>query len=260
MSLTDLSRIERETFVARVEYHATLSSTNDRAVQLCLRGLEVPVMLVLAERQTAGRGRGENTWWSTEGSLTFSLALKAEVLRLPMERRPLTALTAGMAVCEMLRALVPDAPVGLKWPNDVHLDGRKVCGVLVEVPSSSCGGIAVGIGLNVNNTFTGAPGELQQRAASLADWFGRTFELTDVLVRLLQQFERELKYVANGESLTARWRQFCVLQDRRVQLVNAGQTVTGVCRGIERSGALLLETGSGVDRYYGGTVRLMECI
>src|SRR5438093_8998371 len=98
----DLGRIESCGLVARIDYHESIGSTSDRAMELgALDEAELP-LLVLAERQTAGRGRGTNRWWSDEGALTFSLVLEASHQRLPPTRWPQVALMAGLAVCEAL--------------------------------------------------------------------------------------------------------------------------------------------------------------
>src|SRR5262245_30735712 len=128
----DLGRIESCGLVARIDYHESIGSTSDRAIELgVLDESELP-LLVLAESQTAGRGRGVNRWWSAEGALTFSLVLQAPCERLPPDRWPQVALVAGVAVCEALEGLVPQAEVRVKWPNDVYLGSGKVCGILCE--------------------------------------------------------------------------------------------------------------------------------
>jgi BirA family biotin operon repressor/biotin-[acetyl-CoA-carboxylase] ligase len=123
--------VERETFVAEAEVHAELRSTNDRALRLAETATRLP-RLIAALRQTAGRGRGANRWWAGDGALTFSLLLDAPPV--PLERWPQMSLAVGGAVCMAVAGLVPNADVRLKWPNDVFVNGRKACGILVEVP------------------------------------------------------------------------------------------------------------------------------
>jgi hypothetical protein len=130
----NVDRLLQETFVARVECHQTLGSTNDRARQCAAEGGPLP-LLVLAENQTSGRGRGSNRWWTGPGSLAFSLLLDAADLRIERSRSPLVALAAAVAVAETVAHRLPDRQVGIHWPNDVFADNRKLAGILVETLS-----------------------------------------------------------------------------------------------------------------------------
>src|SRR3954452_9524865 len=98
----ELSRIVDSGLVARVDYHESIGSTSDRALELGASDDGPLPLLVLAERQTAGRGRGENRWWSADGALTFSLLLAAPRERLPVTDWPKIALVSGLAVCQAL--------------------------------------------------------------------------------------------------------------------------------------------------------------
>jgi BirA family biotin operon repressor/biotin-[acetyl-CoA-carboxylase] ligase len=117
----DAVRLVRETSIARVEYHPKLDSTNDRAA-LCAaqRGIELPALIV-AEEQTAGRGRGANRWWTGPGSLAFSLLVDAKTVAAGESRSPLVALAAAVAVVDCVAPLLPKYQVGIHWPNDVHV-------------------------------------------------------------------------------------------------------------------------------------------
>jgi len=246
----DLTRVLAETFVGDVEFHRELASTNDLALQR--HASDNLPLLVIAEHQTAGRGRGENRWWSADGALMLSLLLDVD---LPMQRWPQVSLTVGLAVCEVLGGLVSDRQIGLKWPNDVYLDQRKVCGILVEVPTEAQRRIVLGIGLNVNNSFSNAPEELQQTATSMSDAAGRSFEMTEVLVRLLNQLEGELELLIAGSlDFPQRWQSLCMLQGCEVELATGGQTVTGICQGIDPQGAIVIETPEGRQKFFGGSV------
>ncbi|HPR54382.1 MAG TPA: biotin--[acetyl-CoA-carboxylase] ligase [Deltaproteobacteria bacterium] len=127
-----------------------------------------PGLLVRAMVQTAGRGRRGRQWHSPEGeNLTMTATLTP-----PDQRYPIIA---GTAVRSALAALAPSTAVSLKWPNDVVIDGRKVCGILCE---SRADITAIGMGVNVNQTVW--PGDLEHRAASLRQLTGRRFDLDEV--------------------------------------------------------------------------------
>src|SRR5690606_28847826 len=188
----NVDRILAETFSAAVEMHETLPSTNDRALQLAA-DLNTPVPhLVLADQQTRGRGRGQNTWWSNAGSLTFSLLMELDAGRLPMSRWPEVSLTVGSSICSALSGLLPGEELGLKWPNDVYLRGAKLAGVLVEIPPRIAGRVVVGVGLNVANSVRHAPLDVQRRAIALCD-VGGSLSRQAVLIDVLQQLERQLQ-------------------------------------------------------------------
>jgi BirA family biotin operon repressor/biotin-[acetyl-CoA-carboxylase] ligase len=254
----DWERIERETLVRRVEYFDQTYSTNDVALALAEEEDGPFPLLVWAARQTSGRGRGSNRWWASEGALTFSLALDAPASQLPPARRPLVSLAAGLAVCEAVAALAPQHPVGVKWPNDVHLEGRKVCGILAE--SARRGErLIVGVGLNVNNTLVEAPEDIRRRAVALVDALGLMLPLTDVLIRVLQRFSEEwVALLENDDLLVERLRRRCVLTGRRIAVEVGDELIAGICRGYADDGALLIETPTTPRRLYAGVVASWE--
>ncbi len=254
-SASEAQRIGTETFIGTLEIHDELPSTNNRALELAERqDLELPALIV-ADRQTAGRGRGENAWWSAEGALTFSLILDAGGCGIAPERWPQVSLTTGLAVCEALDALVPQANLKLKWPNDVMLGGKKLCGILSEIPSSLKGRIVVGIGINVNNSLEDAPPAVRDVAVSLRDATGARHDGLDVLIRVLQHLELEFARLSESSmSLSKRFRERCWLNGREVSIENGFAAVQGLCGGIDDEGALLVQTPLGLERVLSGTV------
>ena len=254
MSL-DVERIVAETFVRHVEQRSETESTNDLAMQLIQGGHTVFPLLTVAARQTNGRGRGQNKWWGANGGLTFTVAIDANEHHLPTRDWPKLSLTTGLSVCETLESLVPNLTVQLKWPNDVYLERRKVCGILVETVPNVPGLIVVGIGINVNNSFQEAPAELRPIATSLVDESRRRFDLTEVLIQQLVQLARCIDRVAaGGEDLAEAWRDRCMLEGRTLTITTGGHRLTGVCQGIDDEGALLVQCEGGVQRCVAGVV------
>jgi BirA family biotin operon repressor/biotin-[acetyl-CoA-carboxylase] ligase len=253
-----LDALLERTFLCGVEHHTVIASTNDRALELCAVA-ELPLPhLVIADHQTGGRGRGANRWWSSDGAVQFSLIVDAVGLGLPESRWPLVSLTTGVAVCETI-AHHSTGTVGLKWPNDVWLNERKVCGILVEVPATLRGRLVIGVGLNVNNSFAAAPAELQSIATSMRDEAGEKLDRSTLMVGLLQAIDQHLQRLALRESsLTQRWQQLDVLRDRTVSLQTSQQVIIGRCLGLGDDGALRLETPRGEQSFYGGTVCHIE--
>jgi BirA family biotin operon repressor/biotin-[acetyl-CoA-carboxylase] ligase len=239
----DLQRIWSETFVRSIEYRRSTASTNDLAMQLVRGGADELPLLVLAEQQTRGRGRGANRWWSSEGALTFTLVIDSSAAGLPStDNNSLLALVTAVAICETLDQLDLPEAIRLKWPNDVLAGRRKVTGILAEVPARPRDRILVGVGINVNNPLTDAPAELQEQATSLADLAGHPFDLTEILVRSLEQLSGRLRDFADGSlhlrQLCDRW---CALNGKNVKVKLGNRRLSGQCKGIDETGALLVD-------------------
>jgi BirA family biotin operon repressor/biotin-[acetyl-CoA-carboxylase] ligase len=249
----DLPRVSRTGLVRRVDWHPSLGSTNDRALELAARGGELP-LLVLTERQTAGRGRGANRWQSAPGALTFSLVLDASAGAISPGDRSQAALVAGLAVCEALEGLVPQAAWRVKWPNDVYADGRKLCGILCEGASGQEGRLVVGIGLNVNNSFAAADHPFA--AGALVDLDGQVRDLTSVLIAVLARLEtRWQEFLRRGFAFTATdYRARCLLSGKWLSVASGPERLVGFCQGVDDAGALLLTTERGSRTVVSGSV------
>ncbi len=254
----DLPRIWQSGLLAEIDWHEELPSTNSRALELAGReALPLP-HLVLCDRQSAGRGRGANRWWSAEGALSFSVMIGRPEIAVPAGEFPTLSLAAGLGVCEALREIAPGGEFRLKWPNDVYLGGRKVCGILVELSPAS-GRAVIGIGINVNNSFADAPAEVRGRATSLTDADGASRDLSEVLLSVIGHVLAEVRRPAGGANgLSDRWASVCLLTGRIVQIELGAQRTVGRCSGIAADGALVLQTESGPRRFVSGTVVSFE--
>jgi BirA family transcriptional regulator, biotin operon repressor / biotin---[acetyl-CoA-carboxylase] ligase len=257
----DLERLGHNALGARVEWYATLPSTNNLALERAsIEDCRSP-LLIIAEEQTAGRGRRDNRWWSSRGALTFSLlfnpaSVVPAVLR--AEHWPRIALTAGLALCETIDEFRAEPACGLKWPNDVLLGGRKVAGILVEIPPARPDAprpIVLGMGVNVNNSLSAVPVEVAARGTSLRDAARREIDRDELLLSWFARFARHLAALAtDSPELPRLWQTRCVLTSRVVEFQTGEQIVRGFCRGIDDDGALLLDTSEGPERLYGGTL------
>jgi BirA family biotin operon repressor/biotin-[acetyl-CoA-carboxylase] ligase len=254
----DVPRVESETFVRHVEYRRSTASTNDLAIELMRETLKGVPLLVLAEQQRLGRGRGSNRWWSAAGALTFTLVVDTNRAVPPTGNVPSVSLVVALAICEALDRLDLAERFHLKWPNDVLAGRRKVAGILTEVPAQPGDLLVIGIGINVNNSPAHAPSELQQQATSLADLANRQFDVTEILVRVLQQLSRRLADFAAGHlHLGQACASWSALRGRTVRLKTGRRRVCGVCEGIDDDGALLIR-GDGIHRLRTGTVEHVE--
>lgn len=252
----DLVRVQANTFLRHVASYPELESTNSEAVLLSKEAdIETP-LLVITDRQTAGRGRGSNSWWSHSGSLTFTLLLRLPTL--PPDDIGSISLTIGVAICQALEKIAPTADIALKWPNDVYLNGKKCVGILVECPSNTATlSLAIGIGMNVNNSFTDAAPELRETATSLIDMLEEPCDRTEVMIECLRHIEQRIDdHVHRRETLIDQWRAYSFLTGQTVEVEAPGQVIGGTCIGIDEDGALLLEEDGRVQRCMAGHVRV----
>lgn len=221
-------------------------STNTVLLARAERGAPAGTVVV-AECQTAGRGRMGRVWISApRDSLTFSL-----LWRLPAGRAPTgLSLAAGLGVAEALRGLGVEG-IALKWPNDILLNDRKLGGMLVEMTSSSA---VIGVGLNLRLPAN-LPDDLRATAAALASDIGPSALLAALLTGLHHVLE---EFGAHGfAGLRDRWLALNAHAGTRVRLLSEfAEAREGVCAGIDVDGALLLETASGIERVLTGDVSL----
>ncbi len=254
--MIDRDLICARTFVRQVEHHAELPSTNDFALQRLREQPNGPLpLLVLADRQTQGRGRGDHRWWSSDGALTFSLGLALDPRQLPPARRSLLALAAGIAVRDAVAHWIPSSAIRLKWPNDVYVDDRKVSGILIELPAHPPDVCVVGIGVNVSNSFHEAPAEVRRRAISMAEAGHSPCERADVLLQILKDFDQALQaLMEQPETIRQRWQACCMLTGRWVCVQTQTQTTCGYCQGIDQQGRLLVDTQQDRLAFASGTV------
>ena len=250
-----------ETFVAEIDFARSMPSTSNRAREIVHAGANheprprLP-LLVLTERQTAGRGRGNHAWWAGEGGLTFSLVLADELRHVPSTDWPKLSIVAALAVLATLETRLSANTLELRWPNDVYAQGRKICGILPELfgqPGEHW--LVLGIGLNLNNRRSAAPVELRQRITSLGDLTDRHHDPTATLIDLLNRLQHDLDRLSNADpQLAHEWNHWFRLQGRRVSLDSGGQRYEGLCQGIDPAGQLLLKTATGMRRFHSGTM------
>ncbi len=252
--MQNLRKILEKTFVVDLEHHAEINSTNDRALErAALPGIKLP-LLIVADHQTAGRGRGFNRWWTGPGSLAFSLLVEAEMVSAAAARKALVSLAAGVAIVDALAPLLSGHEIGIHWPNDVMLDGRKLAGVLIEVLPD--GKHVIGIGVNTNNTAAAAPDDVRPRVATILDATGREHDSEDLLIEILRQLEWQLLELGRSPQRVARRTDgLCLQRGRQLQIVQGERQFEGCCLGIAADGALVLEIDGKQQAIYSGTVK-----
>lgn len=238
--------------LARLEVMLSIDSTNRFLLQQAGRGA-APGTVILAEHQSAGRGRRGRSWVSPFGrNICLSLLWEFEM---PASRLAGLSLAVAIAVVRALEQYGVSG-LGLKWPNDVWWQGRKLAGILLEMRGETGGPwqVAIGIGLNANMPAAVRESswvDVQTILAQTVDRDRLSGLLLAELFALLEQFQRE-----GLTPLLPEWRQRDVSRNRAVTLHFPDQVLHGIARGINGEGALLLETDGIVKPWHAGEVSL----
>jgi BirA family transcriptional regulator, biotin operon repressor / biotin---[acetyl-CoA-carboxylase] ligase len=230
-----------------------VDSTNDVAKRLAEEGAGHGEV-VIAERQTAGRGRRGREWFSPPGkNLYFSAVLRPD---LPPYRAAELTLVAAVALCHAVRRAGVDA--GIKWPNDLVVEGRKLCGILTEMAADPdrLQWVVLGAGVNVNAAAADFPGELRRAATSLALERGQPVPRALFAGAALTLLEEWLDRHAEGGFAAIRdeWRVLSDTLGRLVRVTADGREIEGVAEDLDETGALLVRAGASLERVRSGDV------
>jgi BirA family biotin operon repressor/biotin-[acetyl-CoA-carboxylase] ligase len=253
------AQFQTEVLGRRLIVFNRITSTNDFLKRLARRGAQAGT-LVLADQQTAGRGRLGRSWQSPPGvGLWLSFILRPE---LSLEIVGALPLAISVVVAETLSAIC-GKPFSAKWPNDILADSRKVCGILCETqispPASDFEGgsnqldyIIVGIGINVNQRSRDFSSDWRRRATSLALTAGRPLDRQNVLVTLVQHLDQALfiNLPQAMPALLSRWRALCPELGKPIVLRQVQTTITGIFDDIGEGGELILRLADGQRKAY----------
>ncbi len=261
----ELDRLRHRLGALAIEtyYFSTVGSTNDVAASLA--GSVADGTVVLAEEQTAGRGRRGRAWISPAGAgLYASIICRAEPASLPsgMPRTALMTIMAGVAIANAIRTCT-SLNATIKWPNDVQIGGRKVAGILAEAcdPQPSAfspvaAHVILGFGINVGRVVQ--PIVLPSHATSLELELGREVDRATLFAESLAALADGQAALAAGrfDVILGRWRELAQSSlGRVVEWLTVQGPRRGEAAGIDEDGALLVRTGPGVERVVGGEVR-----
>ncbi len=232
-----------------VFFSREIGSTNEWAKELAGLGA-CEGTVVLAEIQSAGRGRLGREWFSPVGGLWFSVILRPQLK--PAESVRLV-FAAGLAVAEALHEQY-GLRVETKWPNDVLVNGRKICGVLTEMNSvgEKANFVVVGIGVNVNFDVSKVfPKELQRTTSSLEKECGRQVSLDELLRVLLVKLEKiyESSTLGDFSSVLLEWKKYARFLGSQAEVSTDDGKLCGVALDVDEEGALLLKQESGLVKH-----------
>jgi len=245
----------RGTIFADLHHFYKIGSTNTSAMAAAAEGAPEGSVF-LAEEQTAGRGRGANSWQSPRSTGIYcSVILRP---KLPPSDVLVLSLTAGLAVQAAIQHVDSRANADLKWPNDVLIDGKKVCGILAEMNAEATRVryIVVGVGINVNQASF--PKDLP--ATSLRLVTGSEWSRVELVAALLKSLDREYSQLVSGpearKSILARFAENSSwVVGKNVRIEENGSAFEGTTQGLDDRGFLRVRTASGLQTVLSGTVR-----
>lgn len=239
------------------EIPLTIASTNEMAMKASQQG-DCHGRLFVAEQQTEGRGRRGRSWVSPFArNLYFSLVWRFEQGAAALEG---LSLLIGLSLVKALEVLSVDG-VELKWPNDLLYQGKKLAGILIELNGEASGQcqVIIGVGMNVNMPKEQAE-DIDQPWTDLKTIAGTDVsrnrllaEVINQLVVRLEEFER-----TGFAAWVDEWQSYHAMQNKEIALQVGEKVVEGICNGIDTSGALLLQTPSGVQAFHGGEVSVQR--
>ena len=225
---------------AQIHYFEQVSSTMDIARDRARKGCAAFTVIV-AGRQTKGRGRLDRTWISTNGGLYFTVVVRPPM---PPALSARVNFAASLTLVQLLRDMF-EIHATVKWPNDILVDGRKLSGMLSEMEAEAdrVAFINIGIGLNVNNDPTAD----EPAAVSLATLMGRQVSKKAILSRYISDFE-ELMRQTPLDTVISRWKGYTSTLNRTVRVVTFNETTQGTAVDVDDDGALLIQLADGSIR------------
>lgn len=250
-------RARTRAFGRRVYYLPEVDSTNRVAAELAAAG-EAEGAIIVADYQTAGRGRWARRWESAAGkNVLFSLILRPEA---PAPAVLPVTLAFSASIADTLGSIA-GREIGVKWPNDVVVDGRKICGILAEgaISGGRMAFVVVGVGINVNARIEEFPDEFAERSCSVYTLTGREWDRTEVIARVLTALERTyLAFAAEGFSeLLGLYRSKLAILGRNVRLSRSGSERVARVVGVAEDGALLVESDGETEALYDDEVTML---
>ena len=238
----------------KIIYYKQLDSTNIEMARLAAQGCERGTVVV-AEEQTAGKGRSGRSWESPAGeNIYMSILLRPDC---KPEKAPMLTLAMAYSVAQVIREL-GFSEVQIKWPNDLVLSGKKICGILTEMHlnGSEIDYVVVGIGINVNTRKFSS--DLEDKATSLFLESGREFARESIVENIVDKFEhvyQQFEKVQDLSFLMEDYNAMLVNAEKEVRVLEPGNEYTAYAQGVNSRGELIVRTADGEDKtVYAGEV------
>ncbi len=225
----------------KIHYFKTLTSTNQYAKQLVQKNVD-DGSVVVSDVQTSGRGRKSRTWYSPKGGLWFSVVLYPNI---PPQRGMLLTMASSISVAQAIQEVTNFTPV-IKWPNDLLIDGKKVCGILTELDAEmdKINYATIGVGINVNNPLEG---DLKNKAVSLIEKTGSKISRVKLLRSILKHLDDNYSILNSGDNALIRdlWFAYAEIVGKKVRVEGEKSVIEGVVSDVDETGCLIIKTNSG---------------
>jgi BirA family biotin operon repressor/biotin-[acetyl-CoA-carboxylase] ligase len=235
---------------SNIQYKSCVFSTNLIAKEIAKNRIQEGA-LVIAEKQTKGRGRMQRQWYSPEGGLWFSIVLYPH---LPPEDGILITMAASVSVAEAIQKSVGKNPQ-IKWPNDILINGKKVCGILTEFDAEMdrINHVVVGIGINVNNKISE---DISNIAVSLKQLTGAKISRVKLLKLILAKFDEMYNEIISGNFKYVRdsWSTFANIVGKKIKVTSEREVIEGYVSDVDEHGCIIVETSKGKIRVLSGDV------
>ncbi|OLO18380.1 biotin--[acetyl-CoA-carboxylase] ligase [Bacillus licheniformis] len=237
-----------------IHFQDVVSSTQKIAHELANNGAPEGTIIV-ADKQTEGRGRMARAWHSPEGNgIWMSIILRPEI---PVQKTPQLTLLAAVAIVQAIEEQTGIA-AEIKWPNDILINGKKVVGILTELQAEAdqVHSVIVGTGINVNQLAADFPEELQETATSLRLASGEKIDRAALVQTIMSTFEKRYEdYLAYGfEPIKLLWESYALTLNRELTARTLNGTFHGKALGIDEEGVLILETSDGIKKIYSADI------
>ena len=245
------SHLKTNILGCKINYQPETNSTNIDAWNHIDNGCEEGTIFI-TDNQKHGRGRRQNKWVSTpDKSLTSSFILHPKT---GLDKLGLLPLLLGVSIVHGIKSSV-SIQTGLKWPNDIMLNGKKMGGILIESKTNQNGlGVVVGIGLNINETIQDIPSFLKDKATSLGIYSGASCSREHILSDVLNAFER--LYLEQWATIIPMWREYCIHQGGEVTFHTENGRHQGVFQGISPYGHAKIQVNGKTETFPAGMVML----
>lgn len=245
--------LENRIIGTRIEYFDEVGSTNTEAKRLAAQGV-TDGTVVVSERQNSGQGRLDRSFFSPQGGIWFSVILRPTFL--PREA-PKSTLMAAVAVTEAMHRF--NLPAGIKWPNDILYNGKKLVGISTEMNAEidRVNYVVIGIGINACISPGDFPADIRDKAGSMSMFIGN-FDRIAFFRQVLRNLEKLYVEVLDQgfDQVLDRWRQLSVTLGENVNVIGIKETFAGRAVDIAEDGALMIDDGEEIRKVYAGDVSI----
>jgi len=248
-------RLRTDIIARKIYSYRETASTNDVACDLAMAG-EKEGAVVIAESQTAGRGRMGRKWSSPRSKgAYFSVILRPDIL--PKEVSCITLFSA-LSVAKTVREML-NLPAFIKWPNDVLIDNQKICGVLTEMNAETdkINFVIIGMGININTKKEALP----KGATSIMEAFGKELSRVEIVRAVFKNLDKYYKFFNGGHmaEIIKEYKEFSNFLGTRVQVTHHDIKIEGYAADVDRDGALIIRMDSGLnERILAGDVTMLR--